>query len=158
MLKRENNFSMGVIFLFLIACNSNVHTEKWFNFNKEGWHQDSTKHINLSIDDTTEIYSILFYLRTDNSYPFRNIYFFSNVIFPDSSFFRDTISFNISDERGKRIGIGSGPIKTYKMELSKGKFPLEGTYSIQLRQGMRKERLMGIKNIGVLINKIDEKE
>ena len=155
----EKNKILIIFISFLsFSCHTDIYFEKGITLNKESWHKDSIKKISFNIEDTSSIYEVLFYFRTNENYPFRNIYFFNNIMLPDSSFFSDTIKCYVANKEGKRLGKGVGRLKTYEIELSKGKFPYIGDYYFDFSQGMREDFLVGIQNLGIVIKKTNEKE
>lgn len=115
-----------------------------------GWHADSVLHYEFEITDTTAVYDVLLYVRHTQQYPYQNMWLFVN---------NDTIEFYLADQRGRWLGNGWGNLREmpvlYRHKLL---FSHAGTYSYQIRQGMREDILRGVNDVGVKIEKCDGKE
>ena len=75
----KNKILMIFISFLAFSCHTDICFEKGITLNQEGWHKDSIKKISFNIEDTSSIYKVLFYFRTNEDYPFRNVYFFNNI-------------------------------------------------------------------------------
>ena len=94
-------------------------------------------------------------IRHTTEYKFRNIFLFVDTFFPDGSQSRDTVEIMLADPKGKWFGKGIGSIRSNQVLLKRGfSFPLKGHYKFRIEQGMRVPELMGIKDVGIRIEKM----
>lgn len=103
------------------------------------------------IDDISIPYDIILEIRNNNLYPYQNLWLFCDEELPIGPLNRDTFECVLADELGKWHGHGislfqsSFPIRHHYL------FPFKGQYTFSFRQGMRKEKLQGIQEIGLRI-------
>ena len=62
---------------------------------------------------------------------------------------RDTVEFLLADDYGKWYGQGFSLFHSSFSLKKRYKFPMEGQYTFGFRQGMRKDSLPGIQEIGL---------
>lgn len=105
------------------------------------------------IEDNTIPYNLSLEIRNNNRYPYQNLWLFCVEEQPVGPVRRDTFECMLADEYGKWKGSGisihhlSVPIRTKHI------FPHKGRYVFSVRQGMREEKLKGIEEIGLHIEK-----
>lgn len=108
----------------------------------------------VNIQDTVNSHNIWFIIRTGSNYPYRNIWFFVTTASSDGRIIGDTLQYFLADEKGTRLGNGTGDIKELKLPFkSNVYFPLAGDYSISVQHGMRDEDLKGVYDFGLRIEK-----
>jgi len=146
-------FALITITIF-ISCNSeNIYTAtkmipdiSWNKYNKPVFQAE--------IIDTLQPCNIYITLRSTPDYPFRNIFLFVTTTSPEGHIIKDTVEYMIADESGRWLGNGLGDIHDlslpYKLNVL---FPVSGTYRFRIEQGMRKDDLDGIMDIGIRIDK-----
>ncbi|MCM1034226.1 MAG: gliding motility lipoprotein GldH [Paludibacter sp.] len=137
--------------LCCVACEQRTVYSEIRSLPLSGWNADSVLHYEFEITDTATCYNVLFYVRHTQQYPYQNMWLFVNE--------NDTIEFYLADQRGRWLGNGWGNLREmpvlYKHKLC---FPHSGTYSYDIRQGMREECLYGINDVGIKVEKCDGKE
>jgi gliding motility-associated lipoprotein GldH len=134
------------------ACTGGSVYHEYKVLPEEGWHRDSILHYEVEIGDSLSLNNFYINIRNNTDYPYSNIYFFITTIFPNGHSTRDTIECILAARDGRWLGSGSGSIRDNKIMLQQAmKFPLTGTYHIYLEQGMRKEMLRGIEDVGFSI-------
>jgi len=93
-------------------------------------------------------------IRNNNLYPYQNLWLFVAEKQPDGTIVRDTVECMLADEYGKWVGTGIS-IFNSDIPIRVGyTFPQRGQYTFTIRQGMRDERLKGIEQIGIRIERI----
>ncbi len=141
------------ILVVLISCNSQSfydHNEK----TPQLWSSDDTLHFNFEVTDTINPYNMYINLRNTTDYEYSNIYFFMQIHFPDGRKAIDTLEIFLADRNGKWLGKGMGKNKDQQVLFRKrGRFPMSGNYHICIEQAMRKKQLMGIKSVGIRIER-----
>lgn len=118
------------------------------------WNQDSLLKFTVNIDDTVSPLDFYLNLRHTTDYRYSNIYFFVETLFPGGQYSKDTIEFILADRRGEWFGKGFGRIKEFRVLLREGiRFPVKGEYRFIFEQAMREEKLKGIEDIGISLEK-----
>jgi gliding motility-associated lipoprotein GldH len=148
------------IFLFLIASLAFISCgdRPFFEENKEitdnSWSWDEPVSFNVNIEDTLNAYNFFINLRITKSYEYSNIYMFVNLAFPDGRSSRDTVPCVLADDYGNWIGKSSGSLIDNKILFAmKRVFPVAGTYTFKIEQGMRNKELTEVTDVGLRIEK-----
>ncbi|MDR2233715.1 MAG: gliding motility lipoprotein GldH [Tannerella sp.] len=117
------------------------------------WNKNKEVYFIFEIADTTASYDISLNIRNNNLYPYQNLWLFCAQEQPDGTALRDTIECTLADDFGKWLGSG---ISLHHINLpirEQYKFPMHGTFTISIRQGMRDDAIVGIEQIGLRIEK-----
>ncbi|MDR3340868.1 MAG: gliding motility lipoprotein GldH [Candidatus Symbiothrix sp.] len=146
-------YGLGLIaVLSLIACS---HKEVFFEFHSIKnaiWDRSEKAVFEVNIKDNAKPFAISLEVRSNNDYPFRNIWLFVDFKTPGSTIRTDTVSADLADIYGKWYGKG---ISLYSLSIPYEPhflFPDTGTYSYTIRQGMRENPLIGISDIGLKVS------
>ena len=133
-----------------VLINENVQ------INNHTWNNKDSVKFHFEVKDTLKYYDVFFNLRITDSYPWSNIYIFSELRFPNNKTRKDTFEFYLADKMGKWQGINSGSTvqNTIKLYNDKVNFPLSGDYSLTICQGMRDHSLSEIMDVGLKIQEI----
>jgi gliding motility-associated lipoprotein GldH len=146
----STSFLLILSALSLHSCDQNRYFEQNTELDHEKWAATDPKTFSLDISDTASLFNFYLNIRNTNDYPFANIYVFINTTFPDAEVARDTIELQLADIHGKWLGTGSGKYRYNHFILRKGmRFVQTGTYEFSIEQGMRKDTLSGISDIGI---------
>jgi len=135
-----------------VTCIQVVYYEKYQTIDKL-WDKNKEYFFIYEIEDNSVPYNLSLEIRNNDLYPYQNLWLFCTEEQPEGSFVRDTIECMLADDFGKWVGSGlsihhlSVPIRTKYI------FPHTGQYTFNIRQGMRDDRLKGIEQIGVRIEK-----
>ena len=133
--KRRNNLWMAVLsclLLILASCENQVVYEQYQAIDNTSWNKEKTYFFTFEVTDASVAYDISFEVRNNNFYPYQNLWLFCSEEMPVGPLRRDTVEFHSSFSLKKRY-----------------KFPMEGQYTFGFRQGMRKDSLPGIQEIGL---------
>ena len=156
-LKMRNTyrFLFPVITLIMVtSCSDGRIYDEVKELKDEEWHVKEYVEFLVNVSDTTQAYDINIHVRNSSDYKYSNLWLFVETSSPNGATMRDTIEFFLADEAGNWYGNGLGSINAllvpYKQNI---KFPYRGVYSFSFAQGMRKELLTGIKDIGLQIQK-----
>jgi gliding motility-associated lipoprotein GldH len=152
-------------FLPLLICSlfalTSCDNTRMFEENKEvpegDW--DITEQIafDFEVPDTTTFYNFYFNVRNTDDYPFSNLYVFSHIEFPNGKTGTDTIELPLTNPDGSWIGNGQGDIHDCQLIFRKNvRFPVAGKYHMEIEQAMRMEKLPGVKNVGIRIERSEE--
>lgn len=142
------------LMLFIASCDSNRVFETNVEIPDQSWNKDKVVAFTPLITDTLSILNVYVNVRNTSSYPFNNIFLFITTTSPTGQWIRDTLEIPLADSRGKWLGSGIGDIffnrRAFKKKI---RFPVEGTYTFEIRQGMRTPDLKGIRDVGFRIEK-----
>lgn len=159
MTKLHNNLLLALILALLTSCN----TGQRYSFNEEippeGWSKYNKPVFSAEINDTLQSYNILFSIRNSHNYPYRNLFLFVTTTSPSGDFLKDTIEYQLADEKGNWYGRGLGDIHNLSVPYkSNVLFPVTGEYSFRIEHGMRTDLLKGIVDVGLIIKQRDSKQ
>ena len=143
--------SLAILLLVAACGNRNYYSENSV-IPAEGWSRYNKPLFKVEINDTTGAYDIILSLRTAHNYPFRNIFMFITTSSPGGYSIKDTLEYQLANEKGEWYGTGLGDMKSitlpYRTNII---FPEAGTYAFTIEQGMRREYLEGVTDIGLII-------
>ena len=151
----KRNFQFILVFGFLASllftsCDSNRYYEQNLEIANEQWLSDESAEFVVDIMDTNSQFNFYVNVRNTNEYPYANLYVFIESTFPDSLVARDTVELQLANLDGKWLGSGFGKYKYHHFILRKAmRFVQQGSYTFKIDQGMRKQQLNGISDIGI---------
>lgn len=149
--------SLFVLFsaCLLTACNENTVYHSYQSLPDEGWGKSDTLSFQIPITDSIPTTLRLFAeVRNRIEYPYHDLHLFISQNLQDSTVWRtDTIVFSLADSTGRWTGHGWGSI--YQSEtFIKSVLPLRsGNYTIKVINGMKDEKLQGLSDVGIRIEK-----
>lgn len=154
----RNRIDSLILFMLVImlisACDRNKLFEENTNLNDKVWRIEDTISFRVVVRDTSSYHNILINIRNEGNYPYRNLYLFVHVTSPTGASVTDTLDIELADARGKWNGSGLGDMFFLQVPYkTKIRFPVPGLYSFSIIQGMRKDDLKGIRNVGIRIEK-----
>jgi gliding motility-associated lipoprotein GldH len=132
--------------------------ESYLDVNSKGWHQDSTASFEVTIDDTTAAYMVIFNLRANDDYPYSNLYLFREIQSETVLEYQDTAAVKLADEYGRWLGDGLGELKTFSRAYRAQplRFNRRGTYTFSFTHAMRVEVLKGVEDVGLTLYKKED--
>ncbi|MFZ5430788.1 MAG: gliding motility lipoprotein GldH [Bacteroidota bacterium] len=153
---KKQLFSLAAGLLFagflVVSCDSSRLYDTFRRIPESGWHADSLMVYRFEVPNTSGIHNIYFNIRNDRNYGFSNLWLFVDIIPPEGEQVTDTIQVILADPSGKWLGKGFSGLYTNQVPYrTQVYFPVQGTYTVQIRHGMRPEVLTGITDIGVRI-------
>lgn len=147
---------MLVFFALCSGCSRNTAFEAYHELAEAGWHQNDPAVFDVSLADTLQAFDLIFHIRHDVNYQYRNLWVFTDIEYPDGTATRDTIEFIIGDKSGNWLGEGLGKIKEDHIMLSNNvRFQKAGNYRFSFYQAMREEDqiLENVKSVGLSVLK-----
>ncbi len=150
-------FAILSVFVFMfISCDSNRVYQKYIKIDNYIWDADESIEFEFDIEDTVSIHNLYVNVRHSGRYPFRNLWLFISSTAPNGMTEIDTLECTFADKSGKWLGDGSGDLWDNKFLWKQFvRFPMQGTYSVKYKQGMRIHFLPGILDVGFRVEKID---
>lgn len=139
---------------FLFACETSVVFQQQKAIPSEGWHYRDSIIFEASIHDTVALHAMHLDIRNTVDYRYSNLFVFLDIEFPDGMVLRDTLECILADRQGNWTGKGFGKIRTNRFLFRDDVwFPQQGVYTFRIFQGMREDRLQGIADVGIRIEK-----
>lgn len=139
--------------MFVSCTNSSVYTNH-VTFENETWETNNIISFPVMIEDTAAYHNIIINVRNTTFYPNANLFLFINTTSPDNHVLRDTVELFLANEKGEWLGTGVGKLRDNSIYYQKNiRFPLKGIYRFDIQQAMRTDKLEGIYNIGIGIEK-----
>jgi len=135
-----------------VSCTKPVFYEQYQTVDAQ-WDKNREVFFTFDIADNAASYNISLNIRNNNLYPYQNLWLFCAQEQPDGVTLRDTVECMLADDFGKWLGAG---ISLHHLNIplhNQYKFPMQGPYTISIRQGMRDNTIVGIEQIGVRIEK-----
>lgn len=134
------------------GCQSAQPIQKMLALPEEGWHQDSTLQLTFSVPEAGQRFDLLYQLQYQESYPFDNIYLKYWLTDPKGDTLISSLDnlFLFEPRVGKPIGSGLANHRMLDAYFLKNILLQQaGDYTVHLKQYMRKQKLEGIRQIGV---------
>jgi gliding motility-associated lipoprotein GldH len=158
--KKRTAFFSAALLLLGSFCLSSCDDARIFEENRaipeSGW--DSSNVVTFSVDIKDPSTPANFYVNVRNAdgYPYSNIYLFVKTKFPNGKQSSDTLECMLADENGKWIGKGIGDIYDNRIPFKRNvRFPIAGTYTFEVSQGMRTRSIPLIMDVGFRIEKAE---
>ena len=143
-----------VSFLFFSACDGNRIFEENQAIPNNVWEVDNVLKFDVAIQDTLMPTNFYINIRNSEGYPYSNLFLFVTTIFPNGNTTIDTLECVLADDKGKWLGSGMGDIYDNQIPFKKNvRFPISGTYTFEIQQGMRKDEIPLIMDAGMRIEK-----
>ncbi|WP_096685660.1 gliding motility lipoprotein GldH [Ichthyobacterium seriolicida] len=143
------------IFFVITACKNDVIYHRDYVI-EGGWVKDSIVSFSFEIKDIKNKKDIFIHLKNNDEYEFSNLYFFTKMITPKGVVIRDTLEYEMTDINGKWLGSGIfGGIQNILIYKSFFSFNDVGLYNLHLQQGMRRDILKGIEEVGLRVTDSD---
>lgn len=149
---------LGCAGLLWAGCNSDVLFQADAQVPEGAWERSWKPQFAFDVADTTAPCDIYLDIRHTGDYPFSNIYLFTTLAGPEGRSFTDTVECTLADPTGRWYGKGTGfifsdRIQAHVLYRLGNKFPRSGRYVITLEQAMRTERLPGVIDVGVSVER-----
>lgn len=156
----------SLLFIFaivlLISCDKKRVFDQYKSFGTT-WPKDSVATFTYTNKDTTKAYGLYLNLRSNNDYPFNNIFLIVTTEAPGGLTKVDTVEYQMANPDGSLLGDGFSDIKESKLYFKeKLRFEKLGDYKIGVQQAIRqngKENgvhdLAGITEIGFRVEKLE---
>lgn len=130
------------------SCENPALYDRYQSIEQDTWEKDKVYHFTFQIEDTSVPYDLTLEVRNNNLYPYQNLWLFCTEETAIGLLKRDTIECMLADEFGKWYGKGISLYQSSFPIRSAYYFPHAGQYTFSFRQGMRNDRLQGIREIG----------
>jgi len=141
-------------FMLIVSCAGHVVFHNTQPVDTKAWHMKDTLEFAVHIDDTLSLHELYLDVRNTTDYPYSNLFLFMDIEFPGGRVLRDTLECILAARDGSWTGKGIGRIKSNRFLFRDDVwFPDKGVYTFKVSQGMRYEKLTGISDIGIRIER-----
>jgi gliding motility-associated lipoprotein GldH len=141
----------------IVACSSKYEFAKYESVSEAGWNANDTLTFKIKIEETSTPYNINLGVRYNKGYEFDNIWFklFGSIIEnAKDGKMQEIILF---DKIGKPYGDCTGSVCTQIYPIQKNYiFKKAGIYVVKVVHLMRQEPLLGVKDVGIMVEKVKQ--
>lgn len=154
MYRKTTLIIVACIALLMQGCNKKVHYAVERDVDEQGWNMNDRLAYDVDIQDTLQIYNFYIDVRNNVHYDKANTFLFINTTFPDGSVAYDTLECPLADVEGHWYGRRTGRFVDSRFVFRKNViFPISGHYHFEVAHGMRDTNVVGLKSIGLRIEK-----
>ena len=139
----------------LTACNQHTVYHSYQSLPNKGWGKSDTLSFQVPITDSVPTTLRLFAeVRNSIEYPYHDLHLFISQNLQDSTVWRtDTIAFCLADSTGRWTGHGWGSIYQSETFITSVRPLHPANYTIKIMSGMKNEKLQGLSDVGIRIEK-----
>jgi len=126
-------------------------------FDNQAWNYKDSISFDVDMKERNVPYNVFIDINNKDAYKYSNIYLFISLKSPDGKSVTDTVDVILADYKGKWYGNEKGDdYEGHYLYKRSVLFPVSGTYTFSVKQGMRDDVIDGISAIGVSIEKYKE--
>ncbi|MDD4819508.1 MAG: gliding motility lipoprotein GldH [Flavobacteriales bacterium] len=156
-MNRTNCLLLCLAFVALTSCADDSFFSKVHDMPSNYWTMGDKASFSFQIEDTTNKYDIVADLRSNDGYPWSNIFIYSTTEDTLDYVHKDTLKCVLCDDLGHPTGSGLSNVKENVIIVKKDfVFPHSGKWTISFSHGMRNVELQGVCSIGLRILKKDK--
>lgn len=148
------NSLMGVLVscMLFVQCDSPHFYQNQVS-TQNNWDKNAAASFEFEVKDTVGRYNFYLVTRNNNEYPYSNIYLFTRMTDPKGEVFIDTLQYFLAFQDGEWVGTGSSLKEAYLVYREKVALKDTGKYKLQVWHGMRDDKLIGIEDISLIVDK-----
>ena len=136
------------------ACDKNVYYTVQQDVDETGWDMNDRLEFDVDVEDTLQLFDFYVDVRNSVHFPKANVFFFINTTFPDGSVAYDTLECPLADVEGHWYGRCTGRYVDSRFVFRRHViFPRTGNYHFEVAHGMRDTSVVGLKSVGLRIEK-----
>ena len=147
---------LAILFMVTSCANNNlVDTNDAVAANS--WTYAKSAKASVEIKDTNQAYNIYFKLRHTADYRYANLFVLAYL--KGNGLNKKTrYEFKLAKADGEWLGKGSGDIYANNFVLLKNyRFAKPGKYNLEIEQNMRDNPLIGVSDIGITVERVENK-
>lgn len=142
----------------LVGCADNVVYQAAVPIATDGWDRTFTPEFAFDITDSVARHHLFIDVRHTGDYPYSDLYLFVDLSGPGGRHARDTVQCLLADATGRWYGKGAGFVFADRYDAHvlyklNNRFPATGRYTVKLEQAMRTERIEGILDVGISLER-----
>lgn len=155
----KSSLLLILVLLALVSCDKKRVFDEYYSVG-DRWSKDSIVQFKLPELDPKKQYNLFLNLRSNNDYPYNNIFLIVSMVQPDKKTVVDTLEYQMADPEGNLLGEGFTDVKESKLVYKERVKFMPGTYTVRIRQAVRQTgkvagdvQLDGITDVGFRIEK-----
>lgn len=163
LIKKNSIYTVILCFvsiLLLTSCKDQAFFDQ-FQSTHGAWERNDIKKFTFEQKDTVGKYDVLIRLRTNEQYPFSNIFLIVKTYGPDDQTMIDTVQYVMANPDGTLMGDGFTDTKLSDLYFRENyKFKTQGVYKLEVEHAIRNaddvdgiSSLEGITDVGLKIEK-----
>jgi gliding motility-associated lipoprotein GldH len=151
---------LSIFTLAFISCDDTRVFDEYQSVGS-AWHKDSIVKFDLPKMDEKKPFNLFLNIRTNNDYPFNNLFLLVSMEQPDGLTKVDTLEYAMANPDGSLMGDGFSDTKESKLFYKENfKFDKKGIYKISIQQAVRQmgkvagvKKLNGLTDVGFRVEK-----
>jgi gliding motility-associated lipoprotein GldH len=148
----------AALILLGYSCSRQSVFEQFVTLPNQSWNNSEILHFNVNITDTVSAHNVYIAVRNTGQYEYSNLYLFVTARSPNGNQTRDTTEIILANEHGKWQGKGSASMFTLHYPFRQNiRFPMRGIYQFDIEQAMWIKDLKHVSDIGLRIEKAEER-
>lgn len=149
---------LPLLLLLLQGCDKHVYYTDELDVDETGWNMNDAAVFDVDVDDTLQVFDFFIDVRNSVHFPKANVFFFINTTFPDGSVAYDTLECPLADVEGHWYGRRTGRYVDSRYVFRRHViFPRTGLYRFEILHGMRDTNVVGLKSVGLRIERFGTK-
>jgi gliding motility-associated lipoprotein GldH len=149
---------LPLLFLLLQGCDKQVYFTDERDVDETGWNMADAAVFDVDVDDTLQVFDFFIDVRNSVHFQKANVFFFINTTFPDGSVAYDTLECPLADVEGHWYGRRTGRYVDSRFVFRRHViFPRTGLYRFEILHGMRDTNVVGLKSVGLRIERFGTK-
>ena len=149
---------LPLLLLLLQGCDKHVYYTDEHDVDETGWNMNDAAVFDVDVDDTLQVFDFFIDVRNSVHFPKANVFFFINTTFPDGSVAYDTQECPLADVEGHWYGRRTGRYVDSRYVFRRHViFPRTGLYRFEILHGMRDTNVVGLKSVGLRIERFGTK-
>jgi gliding motility-associated lipoprotein GldH len=149
---------LPLLFLLLQGCDKQVYFTDERDVDETGWNMADAAVFDVDVDDTLQVFDFFIDVRNSVHFQKANVFFFINTTFPDGSVAYDTLECPLADVEGHWYGRRTGRYVDSRYVFRRHViFPRTGLYRFEILHGMRDTNVVGLKSVGLRIERFGTK-
>ncbi len=157
-MSRSNNIFLAAVLAVLLASCDKERVFDEYKSVGSAWHKDTIATFDLPQVDTTKAYNLFVNVRSNDAYPYSNLFLIVQMDHPGRLSKVDTLEYVMADEEGRLLGDGFSDIKESKLFYKEKVRFKKGQYKVHIKHAVRETgkvqgvpELKGISEVGFRI-------
>ena len=150
-------FTVAILGVLIASCDKERVFDEYKSVGS-AWHKDSIASFDLPEMDTTKTYNLFVNVRSNDAYPYSNLFLIVQMDHPGRLSKVDTLEYVMADEEGNLLGNGFSDIKESKLFYKERVRFKKGNYKVHIKHAVRETgkvqgvpELKGISEVGFRI-------
>lgn len=149
--------SIFFLLISLYSCKDDIFYQEHVEIKTDFWNVKDVAFFNTTIQEPDDLYQIFLDIDCKDDFLTNNLWLSVSVKSPSGVVQRDTVMYNITDEKGRWYGDKNGNIIHYRFIYRNSiSFPVTGEYIFEISHLMRESDKPSVSSVGIVINKVEK--